>query len=87
MQGKRTFQINFHLLSIACEFSQHGTLHAFWDKIKGIDQFTNIFKCYTCLFNKGCSGLPESLHEVCPTQQQLMYANWMNVFVSHRLME
>ena len=32
-----------------------------------IDRFTNIFKFYAYLFNKGCSWQPESLSEVCPT--------------------
>ena len=32
-----------------------------------IDRFTDVFKLYACLFNKGCSWQPESLPEVCPS--------------------
>ena len=40
-----------------------------------IDRFTNILKFYAYLLNKGCSWQLESLPGVCPTEQQLMYAN------------
>ena len=39
---------------------------------KKIDKFTNMFEFYACLQHKGCSRKRENLHEICPTEQQLI---------------
>ena len=47
------------------KYSKYGV--QIYNKFISIDWFTNIFKFYAYLLNKGCLWQPESLPEVCPT--------------------